>query len=181
MTQQERDLVVAAAVLDLVVVIQHQDDRYGDRGQLVEQDGEHRLGHVLGRPERGQDDITVDLRTSSLQGAHDMPPQVVGVIVASIQRNPGEPPTLARASTPLRHQSRLTEPRRRGHEHQPGVGIRQVASQLSPLYPYLSRPGRMELGLHRPGQARARLRQGQNSARITVGPLPIPRGCVTHR
>ena len=110
--QQERDLVVAAAVLDLVVVIQHQGNRRGQRGQLVEKDGEHRSRHVLDRrPKRRQAGITVDLGARSLQSAHDVPPQPAGIIIAAIQRNPGESPALARAGTPLRHQSCLTRPR----------------------------------------------------------------------
>ena len=176
------DLVVAALILDHVVVVPHQDTGADSAPSSLRRMGSTDPATSGLRPKRGQDRIAVDLGASSLQGAHDLPPQAAGVIVAALQRNPGEPLALARAGTPLRHQSRLAEARRRVHEHQPGGGARQVASQLGPLYPYRSRTGRMELGRHRLGQARATgLRQGQNSARITVGLLPIARECVTHR
>ena len=189
--QQERDLVVAAAVLDLVVIIEHQGNRRGERGQLVEKDGEHRSSHVLGRRPKGrQDGITVDLRASSLQGAHDMPPQTAGVIIVAIQRNPGEPPALAHAGTPLRDQSRLAGPRGRGHEHQPGRGARQVASQRSPLHPFpvatwadgawspAARPGPRGAATTAAAMAAATLEQCTDHGRAAARPRRTPHAPV---
>jgi hypothetical protein len=46
--QQKLDLLVTAAVPDHVVVVEHKDHRRGERGQLVRQHRQRRLGKLRG-------------------------------------------------------------------------------------------------------------------------------------
>ncbi len=67
MLQGEGDLVLAVAVPDHVVVIEHEDHRLWQPGQLVEQQGQHHPGEVRAlRPESVQDGRRIEGRASAL-------------------------------------------------------------------------------------------------------------------
>ena len=161
--QQELELLVTAAVSDHVIVVEHQDRRRRERGQLVGQHRQHRLGKLRClRPQFGQDRFAVDLRAGPGQRADDIPPQPARVAVAAVERDPGERPGLRRAGPPLRDEGGLAEPGRRVHKHKLRGGLRQFGDECRPLHPLGPGTRRVELGLDRcvePGQDRRRRRK----------------------
>jgi hypothetical protein len=141
---------VAAAVPDHVVVVQHQDNRLRQRGQLVDQQRQQRSGEIRRPgPDRGQQVTGTELRAGPLHRAHDMPPQPAGIVIAGIERDPRERPALGRARAPLRDQSGLAEPRRRVNQDEPGGNARQITDELLPLHPLPPRRGSMQFRLDR--------------------------------
>src|SRR5262249_13216017 len=124
--QQEGDLLVAVALADHVIVVQHQDHGYRKRGQLVDQGREYRSGDLwLRHAQRAQDALTAYLRACALQRTGHMPPQPAGVVVAAVERDPGERPVFGITGAPLRYQGRLAESGRGADEHELGIGAGQ--------------------------------------------------------
>ena len=84
--QQETELVMAVRLADQVVVVQHQNDRLRQLGQLVDQQRKQCFGEIrLLAPDEGQDIIGAELRAGTFQGMGDVPPQPAGIVVTGIQ------------------------------------------------------------------------------------------------
>ena len=123
--EQEVQLLVAGPLGDDVVVVEHQDDRCGQRGQRVDQPGQHgdgELGDLY--PEGAQDILGAEVGTDPLHGADHVPPQPARVIVGGVQRHPGEWPALRGAGPPLGDQCRFAEARRSVDQHQLHCAVR---------------------------------------------------------
>ena len=164
--QQESELVMAVRLADHVVVVQHQNDRLRQLGQLIDQQRKQRLGKIRRlAPDEGQDIIGTELRAGALQSMGDVPPQPARIVVTGIERHPGERAAFGRAQLPLGNQRRLAEARRGGGQHKLGVSTRQPGDQLRTLHPL--RPGRrsVQLRLENHTGARSRCRREVSSRR----------------
>jgi hypothetical protein len=148
MVQQQCHLLVAAALADQVIVVKHEDDRIGQPGHLVDQHRKHRLAEVGSLCLKGpQDLLAVEVRARQAQRGHQVPPQPAGIVIAAVERDPGESLVIDRTGPPLRHQGVLAEAGRRRYEDQPGRGTRQAADEFRPLYPFPSGDRSMKLRL----------------------------------
>jgi hypothetical protein len=103
--------------LDQVVVVQHQHDLVGQGGQLVDQGGHHRIegGGPQATPQQ-RGDLLGDARADPVERGGGVPPEPRWVVVAGVQRQPGDRPSAAPG--PVRQQDGLAEAGRRAHQDQ---------------------------------------------------------------
>ena len=89
--QQRGDLAVAAAVPDHVIVIQHENGRRPQHGQLVEQQWQQCPREVrIAAPQRSQDLVAAEPGAGPLQRVRDMPPQPTRIVVGRIEGDPAK-------------------------------------------------------------------------------------------
>ena len=164
-----------------MVVVKHENDRHPERGQLIDQDRENDPGNLRTLyPKRVQNLLGADVRACPLQCADHMPPQPARVIVALVQRDPGERPALGGAGTPLRHGNGLPEARGSIDEHEPGIGTGQAFGERGPRHPLRPQVRGMELCLNRNVEANAGMGKRSDSAPTLWVPLPVPGGLEHH-
>jgi hypothetical protein len=121
--EEEAERVVAGGVGDEVVVVQHQEQLCADRVQVVEQRRQDQSVKVgAGAPQRLQRGRP-HLRLDCPQGVHQIGPQAGRVVVALVDREPGDPAATGR-HPPLAEQSGLAEPGRRVQQAQLGLQAR---------------------------------------------------------
>ena len=142
--QEERDGVVHGGFGDDVVVVERQHRGPVELVEVVDQAGQHRLGRELAAGlEQGR---------GLGPGAHrgdQMRQEPTGVVVALVQRQPGNPRRrLVPGCQPLGEQRRLAESRRCRDEHQarghrPGRG--EPAGQPGSAYQVGARRGDVQL------------------------------------
>jgi hypothetical protein len=134
MIDEERERLVAVGVGHQVVVVQREHQLRLDRGQLVEQLGQGHLGQEVDRasalqqlerhlPERGLDHP---------EGFDDIGPEPHRVVVALVQRHPGDPPRWLVGHGPLGQQRGLSRS---------GGGVDQAQPSLCPLLQQPIEPG----------------------------------------
>jgi hypothetical protein len=84
--QQESQLVMAVRLADHVVVVQHQNDRLRQPGQLIDQQRKQRFGKIRPlAPDERQDIIGAEIRAGALQSIGDVPPEPAGIVVTGIE------------------------------------------------------------------------------------------------
>src|ERR1700730_1583454 len=99
-----------------------------------------------------------------------MPPEPDRVIVAAVEREPGEPALCDGAGTPRGDEGGLAEARGSVNEDELGGGrIGQRPHELPPLHPLPTRPGSVELRLDR------RIKQRPGRSRVGERPRTMPR------
>ena len=147
-TQQGADLLMAAAVLDHVIVVKHEDDPDRQPDQRVDQHRNHGSRDVRGPgPQRPQEVLAAELRAGSLESGHDVPPQPAGVIVTTVERQPCHRAAFGRGGSPLRQQRRLAEARGSIDEDQfRRRGPGQLPDQPGPIHPLRARARTAQLG-----------------------------------
>ena len=149
---EERDRLVHLGLGDDVVVVEDQHTGVGVGGEVVDQAGDRVEGRGggVGRGAR--------LQPGPLQGGHEVGEEPGDVVVALVEREPGDTDvgaSLGEAADPLGEDGRLAEPRRRGDQPQPVSGRQELVQPVrQPLARHGLRPaGRdEELG----GQHRSR-------------------------
>jgi hypothetical protein len=110
---QQPDQLVDRRRLDQVVVVQHQHVRIRPGGQLVDQRGHYRLERPRRRVQQCGDTLP-DPGVHLVQGGGDVAPEPRRVVVAFVQRQPGD---RSRAVVgPVGQQGGLAEPGRGAHQ-----------------------------------------------------------------
>jgi hypothetical protein len=100
-----------------VVVVQHQHDLLGHPGQLIDQGRHHRLERDgLQAITQQRADLPGDPRAYLIQRGGGMPPEPGRVVVALVQRQPGDRPLAAPG--PVGQQGGLAEAGRGAHQGQ---------------------------------------------------------------
>ena len=141
-------------VVNDVVVVESEDDRFIAIAQLVDQQRQHVL--VDGRARAVQRGLGVRPKdpVDRLQRGDDAVPETDGIVVAGVQRDPREGSLLARIGVPFGEEARLARARRSRNQGEPARGaINNLAHQLRATNRIRPRAGDMQL---RPGDDRAR-------------------------
>ncbi len=163
MLQQEPERGVHLVGLDQLVVVQDQQHLLtGLGGQLVDQRGHQPLKRGWRRRAEQRGDPLGHARAHLVNGGGDMPPAPGRVVVAGVQRQPGDRP--AAGPGPVGQQGGLAEPGRRAHQQQPPrQPLLQPLQQTGAGHEARRRAGHMQLGGQQSiGLAGARLRDGRS-------------------
>jgi hypothetical protein len=168
--QQESERGVHRLGVDQLVVVQDQQHlaRTGLAGQLVDQGRHQPLEGRRGRRAEQRGELPGDPGTHLVQRGHHMAPEPRRVVVASVQRQPGDrPPALP---GPVGQQSGLAEPGRSADQHQP------------PRQPLVESPGQPWAGQEARLQAWQVQLGGQQPIRSAGARRPEGRcGRISHR
>ena len=122
--EEERHPVVHLGRLDEVVVVQDQHQVGRQPVEVVEQRSERRIDRRRGRRQQLERSVA-ESRHGGLHGGHHVGPEQRGVVVAPVQRQPGDRGSVRGSpGKPFGEQGRLAEPSRRGQdrERRPGRG-----------------------------------------------------------
>jgi hypothetical protein len=145
--EQERDAVVDLRLADQVVVVEHQHDVRGRPRQRVDQ--RRQAGVLRGgrrRRQRGVDGLRdVEARPPERRG--DVRPEANRVVVARVDRQPGERQPSGLGGAPLHEQRGLAGAGRRLDEGEAAMQpVPQALDQPRPRDVALAQPGRLDLG-----------------------------------
>jgi hypothetical protein len=137
--------VKALAVVEQLEVVQDQRDRRGHRRDGGREPREHGAQHRDAGRGQGLEHSRVD-RLHPVQRDRDIAQQDHRVVVAPVDRDPGDPIPLPRG--PLGQDRGLAIAGRGDHtDERRGLRVEQLLDQLGPGHDPRPGPGRMELGL----------------------------------
>jgi hypothetical protein len=132
--EQQRDAVVHRPRVDEVVVVQDQRHVALDRQerQLVDHEGRQRLRRQLLRADGQRGGLLPQAGSDPVERPRDGAPEPRRVVVAAVQRQPGDRP--AAAPGPVAEQGGLAEPGRGAHHreptpHPPGEAFEQAGAR----------------------------------------------------
>ena len=147
--EQERNAGVHVVALDQVVVLEHEHESLVERGELVDQRGQHDLDRIgPADAERGER-RRADSGRDAAQRLDHIRPETDGVVVGAVDREPREPrvslrvrpptrraacvlPQPAGASSSVRRRAPDDEPLDELAREEPGVGRRVGAFSFVP-------------------------------------------------
>ena len=171
---EECERQVTFLALDHVIVVQHQDRRTGQRGELVEQQRQHGVEQAHARSPQRRQRMPPDGRIDPVERLHHVGQQAQRIVVALVEVHPAGRAARPLSGAPRRQQGRLAEAGRCAHQGEllagPGAEGRK---QMRTSQGARARRRRMELRLqeHRPG------RQERNPGCLATDPLAVA-ACV---
>ena len=130
--EKERETLVDLRIPDQVVVVEHEHDRVRQRRELVAERGEYVVDDADPRgPQHGKRDLA-GARVERAKRVDEVGPEPDRVVVAAVERDPGERPCLALERVPIGEQRRLPPPGGRADQRQLA---RRAGTELEKLAP----------------------------------------------
>ncbi len=114
--EEEAERVMADAIRDLLVVVEHQDELLADRLQVVQNSRDDRIDDIRARLTQRTQGRDAPLGSGVPDRLNDVGPERDRVVVPRVEREAGEDAAVDLA--PLREQGRLSEPRRRSQQNE---------------------------------------------------------------